>query len=64
MKGLAVLKALRLVAPLSLQKQGADLHLLCLVLLRGLGEDRLAERRQGKGQLLCDPGHFSHRRGA
>ena len=64
MIGLVVFKALRLPAPLPLQKQGTDFDFPDAALPDRLGEDGLGQTRQGVGQRLCELRHLSHRRGA
>ena len=57
-----MLKALRLIVPFPLQRQGTKLHLLDAALFRRLGENRLLQLGHTECKLLCDYRHLSHRK--
>ena len=64
MKGLVVPEALHLVAQFALDPHRADRHLLVRKLIRRLGEHRLLQPRQRRGQFFTEIRHISHQRGA
>ena len=63
-KGLVVPEALRLIGQFPLDPHRAEGHLLVRELIHRLGEHRLMQPRQGRGQFFTESRHFSHQRGA